>query len=112
MTTIDQDQADERRVIGQLIDDALAAGYLISYYDDGDWPVRMSESKEAVMAELHSTGQAQIRFSTSDHKHVGIVLLVFGNSPWEVIADYTDNGPMNGLLLGANALADEIEAKA
>ena len=105
MTTIDQDQADERRVIGQLIDDALAAGYLISYYDDGDWPVRMSESKEAVMAELHSTGQAQIRFSTSDHKHVG-------NSPWEVIADYTDNGPMNGLLLGANALADEIEAKA
>src|SRR3954469_6242835 len=107
--SIDKRIAFEWLIVRKFVDDALATGYRLSVDDGGDeLALRQSRDPEAVMDAATGVDEAWIYVVDPDaSKRVGSVALVYGNSPWEVICDHSDNDTMTELLAGASALADE-----
>lgn len=77
----------EIKIITAVVEDGLAAGYLVSVYDGEEIVVRNSADKAAIMAGLFSTDEDML-FFTKDGKRY-YVQLIYGNSGWDVIADYS-----------------------
>jgi len=82
--------ATERSVVSRLIKAALAREYTVSVFDSEEWAIRRSNSHKAIMAEIMATDEDTLRFRKDD-EIIGSVYLAYGNSPDEVIADYSDN---------------------
>ena len=61
----------------------------MSVSDRGDWPVKKSVDVEAICEAAAAVDEARLvlRKSSEDVRHAGSLLLVFGNSPDELIAD-------------------------
>jgi hypothetical protein len=85
--TIQAEKTAAMRVIGR----ALAKGYLISVCDGEEYTVKRSTNRNAIRAALCSTDADTILVRKSDGEKVGVIWLVWGNSPEEVVADHTDN---------------------
>lgn len=86
----------ERRVIGKLVDEARAKGYKLRVHNGEDWvnngPVR---SKKSVMDAIMQTDEDYLtiyegkRTSIGTYVDIGRVVLIYGNSGWDVISDYS-----------------------
>jgi DNA-binding GntR family transcriptional regulator len=102
-------QRIEARIVEQIVDDALKAGYTLSVDDGGDaLAVKDSTSRKDVLDALMNTDEDRLILTREDHR--GAILLVYGNSGWDVIADYSVR--LEDVLAGANALAEKLEAEA
>jgi hypothetical protein len=103
----------EMSVMKKLVQDALAAGYAIRIYDGEAWTTREPLTNEnKIIFDLRSTDEDQIYFYKNvdgKWKRFGFVKLIYGNMPYEVIADNTDTDEINNLLKGAEALQDALE---
>lgn len=99
----------ERAIIGKLVGDALAKGYVVSVNDGGAWVVKRSHQIDDVMGAIMTTDEDVLLFRDAEDQRLGVVCLVYGNAPWEVIADYTDKPAIRDLLAGAEELARQIE---
>jgi hypothetical protein len=79
----------ERDVVRALVRRALDAGYVISVDNGGDtYEIDRSSSYAAVVRELFATDEERLILS-KDGRAEGYILLVYGNNPEEVVADYT-----------------------
>jgi hypothetical protein len=112
---VQERQAIERRIIAQLIDTALAAGYLVSVFDGEEWAIRFCSNKDAIMKEMFATDEESLSFYSAEkvegkRRCMGVVYLVYGNDGYDVICDHSDNPVTNELVKPATELADEIEA--
>ncbi len=74
------------RIVGR----ALAKGYTVSVYDGEEFPVKRSTNRAVIRDALASTDEDILVIRESDGTRVGNILLVWGNSPEEVAADYSD----------------------
>lgn len=103
----------ERSVVRRLVDDVLAAGYSISVDDGGDaLALRASRDAATIVAAATAVDEARLYVISPDRRQrIGGIFLVFGNSPWEPICDYTASPEIERLLRGANALAEAIEQR-
>lgn len=81
--------AGERKVIRAMCEAAIEAGFQLSYFDGEEWPVKNSRNLSDIMAETHGTDCAAIRVSRANGDRIGTFDIVYGNSPSEVIADYS-----------------------
>ena len=113
MTNIEKRQNVERRILRQVIADALSMGYLLSV-DDGDgFTVRKSADAAAVLAALMTTDEDYLHLDKFDPNGVrtehGWVRFVYGNDGWDVVCDYSVN--IEPVLAGAEKLADRLEAR-
>lgn len=81
---------EERFVVKQIVGRALDKGYLLSVLDGEDFPIRHSDDAEAVMAELGHCDDEWLYVENADGKQIGVIYLVYGNDPDEVVADCTD----------------------
>lgn len=90
--------AQEKTATGRVIDRALAKGYLISVNDGEEWVVKKSSKRHEIMDALQSTDSDTLVIRKADGTRVGFVLLVWGNSPEEVVADFTDTPEMCELV--------------
>lgn len=100
-------QKNEEAIVRKVIADALAAGYILSVYDGGEIVVKLSRDGEQTLAALNSTDMDHLHFHTAEGGHVGFVSFVWGNDT-DVIHDCTDNEATRAVLLGAEALSDEL----
>jgi hypothetical protein len=82
--------AQEKTAAGKIIDRALAKGYLISVNDGEEWVVKKSVKRKQIMDALQSTDEDYLMIRKPDGEKVGTIWLVWGNSPEEIAADYTD----------------------
>lgn len=99
----------EKRIVGKLVTDLLAAGYVLTIWNGGDEAeLELSSNAEAIYAALAASDQDEIEaFHPSRNRHrAGWVRLVWGND-CEIISDYTTN--FADLLVGAIDLADKLE---
>jgi hypothetical protein len=81
----------------KLVKKGLAAGYRISVYDGEDC-VRYASVREAEILEvLFETKLTKLRFLTPIGKHVGDVVLIYGNGE-DVISHWSDNVAINELI--------------
>jgi hypothetical protein len=95
----------ERRIVGKLVQDALAGGYDLSVWDGGEMTVVESHDPDEIYKALATTDSDTLYIHIRDKNPPG-VMLVWGND-CSVISDY--NTSLEALIAGANALADELE---
>ncbi|MEY9235383.1 hypothetical protein ABIF78_007706 [Bradyrhizobium japonicum] len=80
----------EKTAAGRIIDRALAKGYLISVNDGEEWTVKKSSKRREIMDALQSTDSDTLMVRQADGAKVGVIYLVWGNSPDEIVCDHTD----------------------
>ncbi len=81
---------EERFVVKQIVGRALDKGYLLSVYDGEEYPIMHSDDLEEVMAGLGHCDEDWLQVANEDRKRIGVIFLVYGNDPDEVVADCTD----------------------
>lgn len=79
----------ERRVVWNLINELMAAGYRIQAVDDGEEQVKVKNDSVLVLDAVFAVDEARIHVQDSDGKHVGGIYIVLGNSAEEVICDWS-----------------------
>lgn len=93
-------KAHETATIRMLLELAIVQGLAISLYDGGEWTVKKSTDVAEILAACGTTDVDTLRFRVRDDleldekergKIVGAVLLVYGNGPGELVADFSDN---------------------
>jgi hypothetical protein len=88
-------QEVERKIIHQVVDSLLEAGFSISI-DNGDnngnvYELEASRSRRAIRAALYQTDDERIYAIDAKGRTFGWVYFVYGNDGWDVISDYTVN---------------------
>ena len=78
----------ERTIIRKLVDEALAAGFVVSYSDGESSYERFSDT-EKLMAEVQATDEEVLRLSKDGHRYY--VTLIYCNDGYDVIADHSLN---------------------
>lgn len=99
----------ERRIIDKLICDALDMGCTISVGDGVEYSVKLSTDYTAITREVAACDEMILRIRQGD-KHAAF-FFVFGNEPYEVLNDHTDNAFAHALWSGAEKVRAEIEAR-
>lgn len=87
----------ERKIIRNLVKQALDKGYTVSVYDGEDWCLKLSNSVTLIMSSIQSTDSDKLVFRNANKVKIGAVLLVYGNGD-DVISDYSDNEAMRALI--------------
>lgn len=95
---------DERRIVGKLVQDALAHGYSLSVWDGGEMTVVESTDPDEIYKALATTDSDSLYIHTRA-KNPPAVVLIWGNGV-DVISDY--NTSLEDLLAGANELAEGL----
>lgn len=92
---------NDEKSLRQLIAAAVEAGYRVSVWDGGEWPVMRSKDEAAVFDAASGVDEAKLNFwkclDNGGAKKVGVMLLVYGNDEETVVADHTDNPEMLAL---------------
>lgn len=101
-------QAIERKIYSRIVKDALARGFNVSVYDGEEYALEHSASYSAIMEAGFSTDEDALVIYDND-KRLGFISLIYGNSGWDVISDYTASDEMDALLQGAFELAYKLE---
>ncbi|MHC2552434.1 hypothetical protein ACVJ6Q_003729 [Bradyrhizobium elkanii] len=95
----------ERKIARQIIDDGLAAGYTIDVYDGEETVLKRSTDPEAIIGAMFSTDSDMLIFHEGGRRQ-GSVWFVYGNSGWDVVADYSTR--LEPIMVGADKLSDEF----
>lgn len=98
---------NEKRIVGKLVTDLLAAGAQLSVNDGEEVTVTRSTDADKIFAALSSTGEdyLMVDFPATGPRQRW-VRLIWGNDV-DVISDY--HVSLEKLLAGANALAVELD---
>lgn len=102
-------QAIERRIVSRIVRDAIAAGYLVSVHDGMETTVRRSQEHKRIMVATATVDEETLFIYEVTGKCIGRVFLVYGNSGWDVVCDYSVS--LEHILVGATALAEKIETQ-
>jgi hypothetical protein len=95
----------EKRIVGKLVTDLLAVGFILHVYDGEEFAIENSSDPAAIFAALSSTDTDNVYVAHANGRHAGSVHLVWGND-CDVISDYSTS--LEPHLAGANALAEEL----
>lgn len=101
----------EKSILAKIIDDAISRNYVISVYDGEELTLKHSQDKNLILKHTQSTDIDYLYINHIDGKKIGTIFLVYGNSGYDVICDYSANPEIEELLSGANILAKEFETK-
>lgn len=113
----------EGKVVRFLVQHALKAGYTVSVNDGEDWCLRHSMALNDIIAACFSTDSDTLRFRDPKDRstnnvgaRVGDVLLVYGNSGYDVISDYSaaDQAKLDAFtawMAPVEAYAESLENK-
>lgn len=107
----------ERAIIRRLVRDVLNGSKesAISVFDGEDTVVSRSRDVDEIMSSLMSTEDGdELHIFHVSEEGLGAIRVawfqcIYGNEPWEVIADYSDRPLSRPFSVGAFWLASEIE---
>ena len=98
---------NEKKIVGRLITDILAAGYSVSIWNGGDDAEIISSSDtDRIFKALAASDQDEV-ILYKNCRRAGWIRLIWGNDV-DVISDYTTN--LEAIVAGANALANELDS--
>ena len=96
----------ERMIARKIIRSALNYGHVISVNDGEKGSGVRSSSVKGILKEMFGTDQDTLMIHTGDGELVGTVMLIYGNTGFDVIADHSWS--MVGILADANALSYKL----
>lgn len=79
----------EGKIARRIVRDMLAAGYSVSVHDSCEVTVRKSRDEAEIMAALFTADDDRLYAHGQDGAVIGWVWLVYGNSGWDVVCDYS-----------------------
>lgn len=82
---------DEASVVLSIIDMGLKVGMSLSVYDGEEWTLKNSRDRAAILDALGTTETDTIKFRHADGTTFGAIVLIYGNGPGDIIADYSAN---------------------
>jgi hypothetical protein len=104
----------ERRIVGMIVQDAIAQGYAVTVEDEEDIALTMSRDFDAIMENAMAVEVVALHFLKDEEddgfRRIGAVYLVYGNDGFDVIADHTDNKETRAIIRRAEAYAETAEA--
>ncbi len=100
----------ETSIVSAVITSALAAGYSVSVDNGGDEDeLARSTDLTAILGALFATDDEYLYFypadAAPDANHWSWVRFIYGNSGWDVVADYGMN--LDPLMASAEALSNQ-----
>lgn len=96
----------ERLLMEQVVDDLLAAGYLVSVNDGEETTVTESTDRAEILDAMRSTDEDYLLARLPGVKRNSWVRLIYGNGA-DLISDF--NVSLEGVLANANALAERLQ---
>ena len=90
--------ANDQQALRALVSDILARGYSISVNDGEDWPVKRSTDLAEICDAAASVDESLLRLRRPDGSTAGVIDLVFGNAPDELISDHTDTPELDAVF--------------
>ena len=78
----------EKEIIRRIVTDALAAGYRMTVYDGEEKTVRGSTDRKEILDAIGTTDSDTLGLWNGE-KRMGGIMLVYGNEPGVVVADYS-----------------------
>lgn len=99
-------QLMEVRIASRIVEDACKAGYTISVDNGGDDDEYSGTDPIRIVHEMFATDQENLHLYGLPR---GVVVLVYGNSGYDVLSDYSV--VLEPLLKGAIELAEKLEPK-
>ncbi len=81
----------EGKIAAALIDALLARGLQLSVHDSEEFTVTKSTDKGEVIRALFTTDMDSIHGHTADGKAACWWSMIYGNSGWDVISDFSAN---------------------
>lgn len=104
--------ANEKKAVKKIVERAIRLGYMVSLYDGEEYTVKRSVDKAAIMAAVYTTDMDRLYFRVkTTGEQVGSVLLVYGNSASEVMADWSDCPEVDDILADAKKFCDQLADK-
>ena len=112
--------AAELTIIHEIAQRAQALGFAfqVDYGDYDEQPIR-ERASDLIEHDIHACDEELLRIIVLDEEHahhrtqrvVGSVFLVYGNSGWDVICDYSAMGPVAGIIDEMESFIYQIEAE-
>jgi hypothetical protein len=89
----------ELAIVRKVAADLIAAGYLITVDDGEDEPVKNSTDVDAIIDAAFAVDEAYLRVAPNPanesraavRNRSGFVRLIFGNTGWDAVSDYSVN---------------------
>lgn len=81
----------EQRIVKSLISELLTQGFALSVYD-GEEHHAITTNRQDVINAIMETDEDVLHVYESTNplaKHLGFILLVYGNDGWDVMSDWT-----------------------
>jgi hypothetical protein len=97
----------EGRIARKIVDTMLSFGMTVGVNDGEETVLKRSTSVNDIMQALFSTDEDYIIGYGPDGKKVGVVYLVYGNSGWDVINDYSTS--LELVMQPVNNYADSLD---
>lgn len=99
----------ENQVIRLAAQAILARGDQLAVHNGEDWSQRPTDDVDTVLASLRETDSDVLHVCRDGRRTGSYVLLVYGNDPCEILADWTID--LEEVLAPAVAHADTLEAR-
>lgn len=102
----------ERKIVTAVVEDAIAAGYDLQVYTDGEDFTERTTDKKIIIDMLMELEDAFLKMrlpATKDGYHDHWVRFVFGNDGWDVISDYLTSLDSTTILARAVAISQQYE---
>lgn len=96
----------EHDIVSALIKAAIADGYSISVYDGDAYHIKKSTDMGNIIDALFSVDEEYLHLA-KEGSSGGVVMLVYGNDGWDVIADYT--GGVEHLMVEPDKLSAKYQ---
>ena len=103
---VDERMALERKIVGKIVEAALAEGNMLSVYDGEEYPIKRSRDYDAIMGAIMSTDEDVLRIRDADGNSLGSILLVYGNDGWDVVCDYS--GELSSMMEGVDEYIESL----
>jgi hypothetical protein len=97
----------ERRIVRKIAQAMLAAGYSVTVNDGEELALVRSRKLSEIMEACFSVDEEHLIAYRADGSRVGFVFLVYGNSGFDVVNDYSM--ALEDLMKPINDYADEQE---
>jgi len=102
--TVAMRQEIERKIVTQIITDALAKGYTLGVNDGEEITLERCNDPETILKALFTTDDDWLLVYAADGKRIGWVRLIYGNDGYDVVNDHTTN--LADIMTEADKLSD------
>jgi hypothetical protein len=98
----------EMKIARALVVEAIAAGYGVGVHNGEEHTVKNSTDIEEIVGALGDVDEEHL-IMYQDGKRMGWIFLVYGNSGWDVVCDYTTD--LEEIVAKVQPLMDYCEEK-